>query len=298
MSEAASIVLLRLFAGLLLSAVVGLLAYRRGSLAPSGVAGAILTGTLIFGFGGLISGLLLIAFFVSSSLLTHFKAARKQAVAETFDKTGRRDLGQALANGGAAALCAVLGAYALFVANSAGGFVLWHGAFLGALAAANADTWATELGVLSKRAPRLLTRPWQHVAPGTSGGVTRDGTLAALGGAAFIGAINLLLALAFGPLRYANNLTPASALIPWLVAATVAGLAGSLFDSLLGATVQAMYYSDRRDKETERPLERDGTPNHLTRGWRWLNNDWVNFISTCCGAAVGALITLAFTFYV
>lgn len=92
----------RLGLGLLLSAAIGLLAFRHNSLTSSGVAGAMLVGTLIFGFGGWTWGLTLIAFFVSSSLLSHYRQADKLAVAEKFAKGERHDLGQVLANGGAA----------------------------------------------------------------------------------------------------------------------------------------------------------------------------------------------------
>ena len=69
----------RILAGIILSALIGAVAYRRGSLTPSGWLGAIITGTLTFGFGGWTWGLTLIAFFLSSSALSHFRQARKQA---------------------------------------------------------------------------------------------------------------------------------------------------------------------------------------------------------------------------
>src|SRR5690242_13602045 len=103
MHQAVAVISMRLLVGLAFSSVVGVLAYRHKSLARSGIAGAVITGTLIFGLGGIVSGLLLITFFVTSSVLSHYKATRKQIVAEQFDKGGQRDLGQALANGGAAA---------------------------------------------------------------------------------------------------------------------------------------------------------------------------------------------------
>ncbi len=100
----------RLLVGLLVCTLIGLVAYRRGSLSRSGVLGAVITGTTIFGFGGWAAGLTLIAFFVSSSLLSHFKERdiRKQRATEMFDKGGQRDIWQALANGGAATICALI----------------------------------------------------------------------------------------------------------------------------------------------------------------------------------------------
>ena len=98
---------LQLLLGVVLSTAIGYAGYRRRALTRSGVIGALLTGTAIFGFGGLGAGLLLIAFFGSSSLLTHYKESAKTEAAEAFAKGGPRDLGQALANGGVAAVMAV-----------------------------------------------------------------------------------------------------------------------------------------------------------------------------------------------
>lgn len=289
--------------GLVFSAVIGWLAWRRRSLSCSGIVGAVLTGTLIFGLGGIISGLLLIAFFVTSSALSHYKSARKQSVAEQFEKGNQRDLGQALANGGAATLCAVLGGALLLADAPTPAIAMCMAGVLGALAAANADTWATELGVLSRNPPRLITRLSQVVTPGASGGVTVLGTAAALAGALFIGLVCLLLALAGAALfgEYPSSwvvlsnfvIARADQALVLLLAAVIGGFGGSLLDSVLGATVQGMYYSDKREKPTERAIQRDGTSNRLIRGWVWLNNDWVNFLATLCGALLGSLVTFA-----
>jgi uncharacterized protein (TIGR00297 family) len=258
----------RLLLGFTLSALIGYAGYRREALTRSGWLGAILTGASIFGFGGLDWGVLLIAFFVSSSLLTRYKESAKAEAAVAFAKGGPRDLGQALANGGVAAVAAI--GYAL-----AGEPPLLLAAFVGALAEANADTWATELGILARQPPRLITTG-RVVAPGTSGGVTRFGTLSALAAAALIGALAALF-------RADWRLLPIGAL---------AGLLGSLLDSALGATVQGIYFSERRNKETEKPIDPDGTPNRLVRGWAWMNNDLVNWLGTLAGAAVGVLVGL------
>jgi uncharacterized protein (TIGR00297 family) len=264
--------------GIVLSGLIALVAYRRGSLSRSGVAGALLVGTAIFGFGGWVWGTLLVIFFVLSSLLSHYKETAKAGLAEKFDKGQRRDLGQTLANGGAGALLAL--AYRLHPDPA------WLAAFVGAMATVNADTWATELGVLSRHPPRLITT-WQTVERGTSGGVSGLGTLATLAGALTIG-LAALGGLALDGLFGGPGLALAGwALLP---AALLGGLAGSLFDSLLGATVQTIYYSARRHKETEKRIDPDGSPNTRRRGWRWLNNDGVNFVSSLAGALVGVAV--------
>ena len=101
-------------------------------------------GTLIFGFGGVPWAALLLAFFISSSLLSKMFSAKKVSLAEKFEKGSRRDWAQVLANGGAGAFLAVVG---LLFAQDAWPWL----AFAGAVATVNADTWATELGVLSAK---------------------------------------------------------------------------------------------------------------------------------------------------
>jgi uncharacterized protein (TIGR00297 family) len=261
----------RILAGLIFSAVIGGAAYRRGSLTGSGWLGAIITGTLTFGFGGWTWGLTLIAFFLSSSVLSHFRQARKQALAgEKFEKGGRRDLAQTLANGGVGAVLAL--AYGLN-----GMPITLLAAFAGVMATVTADTWATELGILSRRPPRLITS-WRIVEPGTSGGITAYGLFASSAGALMIGLVLMLLAAIERGTWW-----------PWLLpAALVGGLAGSLADSLLGATVQALYQSPFG--ATERRIAPDGTPNLALRGWRWMNNDLVNLLSSVVGGLVAVAV--------
>lgn len=252
--------------GAVLAAAIGIAAWRKGSLSPSGVLGAILTGTLLFGLGGWAGGVALVGFFVSSSLLSRLFRARKAGVEADYAKTGTRDLGQALANGGVAAAGAVL--------LAATGDARFLGFLLGALAAANADTWATELGVLSRSRPRLITT-FQPVAPGTSGAISLAGTLAALGGAAFVGVVAALTDPGLWRL------------VPWLA---LAGLAGAMLDSLLGATLQGVYWCPVCGKETERRVHRCGRATLLHRGAAWLGNDLVNLLATAAGAVIGFLI--------
>lgn len=267
-----------LLIGLALSAAIGILGYRRQSLSGSGVLGAMLVGTLILGLGGGVWGMLLIAFFASSSALSHYKERRKAALAEKFAKDGRRDFGQTMANGGLGALLALLSTLA---PNP-----LWLPAFVGVMAAVNADTWATELGVLSKRPPRLITT-WKAVPPGTSGGISLLGLAASLGGALFIG---LLALMGQGVASlFAGQPLPAQAWwLPLLAAA--GGMLGSVVDSLLGATVQVIYYCERCQKETEREIHLCGERTLYLCGWEWLDNDLVNLISSALGGLLAVLL--------
>ncbi len=270
----------QLLLGLILSLAIGGAAYWRRSLSASGVLGAAIIGTAITGFGGWVRGLVLIAFFVSSSLLSHYRDGRKADLAEKFAKGSRRDLAQTLANGGVAAVLAVL----IGLNGKGEAYPVLAFAFYGVLATANADTWATELGVLARSRPRLVTTG-RTVPVGTSGGVTAAGTLAALAGAAFIGITGFLL------IQAAARLTTGAWLLnDWIVIpiAAASGWVGAMADSMLGATAQAIYTCDRCGVETERTTHRCGAATRLTRGWRWLDNDGVNFLASVVGAAVAA----------
>ncbi len=260
-----------LIGGLVLSAAIAGVAYRRESLSPSGVVGALLSGTVMFGLGGWTWGLLLIGFFVSSSLLSLYRAGEKAGLAEKFAKGHRRDLGQALANAGVG--------MGLAVASLFGHRTLLYGMCAGAMAAVNADTWATEVGVLSHRPPRLITTG-RRVEVGTSGGVTGLGLLVGLAGAAFIG-----LLAATGAWLEVRSVPTA---LCTFTGSLIGGTAGSLFDSLLGATWQGIYWCPRCEKETERPVHRCGTVARPVRGFTWLGNDLVNFLSSVVGALVAA----------
>lgn len=265
-----------LFLGLVLSALMGGLGYFRQALTTSGVVGAILVGTLIFGLGGWVWGLLLITFFLSSSWLSHYRRRDKEGVSEKFAKGSRRDLGQALANGGLGAILAIV--YARYPEP------LLLAAFVGVMATVNADTWATELGVLSRVPPRLITTG-AVVAPGTSGGVSRLGIWASVAGALLIGTVATALMQVVSLLTGSGWSLRA---ISYTLLAVAGGLAGSLLDSLLGATVQGIYYCERCSQETESPTHRCGQAARLLRGWAWLNNDVVNFVASLVGGFVAA----------
>lgn len=268
----------QLILGILLSAIISSAAYRLGSLSRSGAWAAFFSGALIFGLGGLPWATLLLAFFISSSWLSRAFRRQKMTLHEKFAKGSRRDWGQVLANGGLGALLVTL--HALFP-NQLG---LWA-AYLGAIAAVNSDTWSTEIGVLSQSDPYLITAwltPWNNnrhtVEKGTSGGVTALGNLASLAGAAFITAFALLF-------------SPKEQVIPLLFAGILGGLSGAMCDSWLGATVQGIYYCPRCAKQTEHtPYHSCGTPTTYQYGWRWLNNDWVNFFCSLAGGMMAVLI--------
>lgn len=260
----------QIFLGISLSIIISLLAWHFKSLNKNGAWAAFFLGCLIFGLGGISWAALLLTFFISSSALSRLFVTRKTNLNEKFSKGSQRDWGQVLANGGLGA------SLIIFQTIFSQMHWLWI-AYIGAMAAVNADTWATELGVFSKTSPRLITNG-KVVERGTSGGITLFGYLAAAAGALLI----TLVALPFS----ANFSSP---LI--IIAGVSGGLIGSSLDSILGATIQAIYYCPKCQKETERhPLHTCGALTHLQHGLAWMNNDWVNFFCALSGALFSSLI--------
>jgi uncharacterized protein (TIGR00297 family) len=197
--------------GFIFAIVIAYLAYRAHSLNKSGAFAAALVGTIIFGIGGWQWAILLLTFFITSSGLSRAFPKRKQGLSEKFSKGHERDAGQVFGNGGLATLFAALHA---FYPES---IIPWLG-FAASLAAVNADTWATELGVLNPTPPRMITDLRKRVEKGTSGGVSLWGTFASLLGSSIIALLAVLL-------------SPTDPLNPnYFLLITVAGLAGSLFD--------------------------------------------------------------------
>jgi len=240
-------------------------AFRFKMLTLSGAVAAFLLGALTFGLGGLGWAVVLIVFFISSSTLSLLFKKRKISAESMYSKGGRRDAAQVLANGGIAGLFVLLH---FFFPDA---WIPWLG-FCATLAAANADTWATELGVLNPGKPILILSA-RTVEPGTSGAISLVGTLASTAGAALIALIGWFLM----PAGLIN--APTSFEIFALV--TLGGLFGSLVDSVLGASFQAIYYCDSCQKVTEKhPLHGCGAETHLIRGIKWMDNDRVNLACT------------------
>ena len=218
-------------------------------LTPGGLVAACAVGIGVMWGLGWPGLAVLAAFFLSGSLLTQLAERRSP----------HRSARQVLANGGVAAVAALLG---------------WWAAAGGAIAAAAADTWATEIGAFSPIPPRLATT-WRRVTRGTSGGITVLGTLGGVAGAATIAWL-------------AHTLAPRG-VAPGVATLVSAGFAGMLADSVLGATLQGKYECPACDAQFERGNTVCHEPVRLTTGWRWLDNDAVNFAATLVGAAVAAI---------
>jgi uncharacterized protein (TIGR00297 family) len=249
--------------GFVVATAIALLAWRSGSLSRSGAIAAIVVGTVAIAAGWR-WGALLIAYFVSSSLLSRIGAATKaRRSGSIVEKGGARDAAQVLANGAVFVLAALL----QLVHPSP----LWLAAGAGALAASASDTWGTEIGMLASGQPRMITS-WRPVPTGTSGAVSAPGLIAMLAGALFIATTAWLL--------HAPRIIAFTAII--------GGLAGALLDSVGGALAQARRRCPQCGSATERLLHDCGTRTERVGGLGWLDNDGINAVCTLAGALVSA----------
>lgn len=249
---------------LALAATVALFALRMGWLSLSGAVAAGCVGWLTLGVGGWAATAVLMAFFLSGSLLTRWRAHEKRRMQQLTARGLQRDAFQVVANGGVATACLV-------------GFALtgdqgWWLGFSGAYAAATSDTWSSEVGSLSRQPPRHLLSG-RRLQPGESGGVSLLGTLAGLGGSASIALISW----------WALSLSDAQAIV-----VALSGMVGNLTDSLLGATLQGRYHCMVCGQVAETPLH-CGQLARLVSGRRWVHNDLVNLCATAVGALLAAV---------
>ena len=204
---------------------------------------------------------MLLGFCVSSTLLSRVGRARKRALGGDIGKTGPRDAWQVLANGGVATVAIVAGG------------PLGVAAFAGAYAAANADTWGTEIGMLARQQPYSILNG-KPLTTGLSGGITLIGSLAELAGALLVA---LLAAAAWPGTRM-------------FAAVAVAGALGAIVDSYLGATLQERRWCPACERECENDPHSCGTITVYHRGAPWMTNDAVNTAATAAGALFAAAL--------
>jgi uncharacterized protein (TIGR00297 family) len=135
------------------------------------------------------------------------------------------------------------------------------------------DTLASELGVLSKSKPRLITT-LKPVPPGTNGAISLVGTVASIAGGALVGlltGITLILENA-----KCNRETVGYLLFETIAWGMFAGLFGSLVDSFLGATVQQTRYSTTKKLVLQDDSKDVGTTVNIISGRNLLTNNQVS----------------------
>jgi uncharacterized protein (TIGR00297 family) len=246
-------------------------------------------GLLVFltGICGYRLAAILIGFFISSSLLTKYQSKKKKKIEYDYKEGGQRNGIQVFSNGGIATIFSLI--YLLYFKQYEEIFLdfkkyYWESMLLtmilGHYSCCNGDTWASEIGILSKSKPRLITN-WKQVPAGTNGGITLLGLVASIAGGTFIGIIFYISSFLF----CSNYYDTIPNQWPVILVGSFSGFIGSIIDSFLGAIFQ---YSGWCSKENKIVYTHSSTTKHIS-GLPILNNHMVNFIS--------ALITSLFTGY-
>ncbi|KAF9377831.1 Transmembrane protein 19 [Mortierella sp. AD011] len=281
------------------------------SLSSSGAVAATVVGLGTFTNSPYVFGTVLLTFFLSSSRLTKYKSQIKKTLEEDHQEGGGRTAIQVFSNGATGAALALAFQYifwntesrpaTLFLNDWRASAILF--AYIGHYACCNGDTWASELGILNKSWPTLITT-FKRVPPGTNGGVSSLGLAASFAGGLLIGltaAASVLVQLALeapvswqtysgsnGVESFISSLDPKFFLSLVLTGAG-AGFFGSLLDSLLGATVQKSNYSTKKKIITYKAPEKDDEIKAIS-GLDILDNHQVNFFSSLIIAlSTGAL---------
>ena len=208
----------------------------------------------------------MLVFFVSSNLISRIGKVRRRRIESTFEKSSRRDALQVISNGGVAGVITLLW---LFTHHES----LYIG-YLGAVAAATADTWGTEVGVLSSAPPSLITT-FERVEPGTSGAVSFLGLSGSV-----VGCVTIFLSALF----WLDQMVGIAAF-----SILLGGIIGAVIDSALGSTFQLQYKCNVCNKLTERETH-CGMKGCFSSGFEWMRNDQVNLICTISGCVASLVL--------
>jgi uncharacterized protein (TIGR00297 family) len=274
-----------------LGASIATLAVMRGlkkkTLSRSGAVSAWCVGFLMVGSG--LRGFVLLMFYQIGSSATKYKKEWKESHDATAAEGSVRGPSQVL---GCSALAVILSlVHVLKVGEEQR--IDFHDNYLAASltcailahhATCLADTMASELGMLTKTTPVLITQPWRTVPGGTNGGVTVFGTCMSAVGGALMGLGTACMDWCSGGFAVAPPAVPTLQLV---VFGTVCGFVGSVIDSVLGATVQATYQNPE-----DRVIHHERTQANFKHiaGMDLLTNVQVNLVSICITSALGGCV--------
>lgn len=252
----------------------GAISYFSRMVDRGGLLAGLLVGYVIYAFGGRFLFLPLLSFHVIAGLSTKYKYELKRSRGVAEEKMGARGWRNVLANGVVAAVFAFAGG----IAGSCVNAVCLAG-FLGAIGTASADTVATEIGLLYKNPPRLITDLSRRVPTGTSGGVSILGEAAQVVSSVLITASVVVF-------------MPSGVFAAWVFGLTVvASFAGSTLDSVIGATMEGIFRCTVCGRTTEKRVHCGERAIHV-RGSPCVSNNVVNLFAIAFGALVAIALHL------
>jgi len=284
-----------LIIGLSASIALSIIAVKAKVIRRSAIPQSVLVGTLVT-LSGPPSVLLFILFLLYATIVTRLGKEPKVKLGIAYDLEGR-GARQVAAVGFTPSIMAMVSSvtYAIGLVTVAKIFLV---SYVASLAATSADTWASEIGVLSKSEPFLIIMPKAKVTPGTSGAVTLLGELSSLAGSTAIALTYLVLAVVFnrspGWIKFNWDTVNPSMQVILLVLAL--GYLGEVMDSLLGALTQPKYYCDRCSMVTEQEIHTCGSKTRLIYNPRIkLSNEDVNLLTSLIVAVIAVLVSLTFS---
>lgn len=258
------------FFGILLAGI----SIRLRFLSTGGGMALVILGVFLFGFGGFATVLPLLIFFITASVLSKVNGERKRDVKYETEKGSTRDAFQVFANGSAPL------AFFLLYQISGNGLFLYG--FLASIGAAAADTWATEIGVYSRRDP-ISIRTFKPVRAGMSGGISIPGSLGALAGA--------FITVSFGWVALRNT-TWAGDIMSYRMLMISGGCAflGCFIDSISGAWIQGIFRCRVCGSLTEKRSHCGESDHPIHSGLTGVDNDIVNFSSFALAGIAAVLV--------
>ena len=231
--------------------------YKKKHLSLGGFLSSNIMAGLILGFGGLKFVLPIAMFFIFSTFLSKIGPKNLQK------SKGGRNTYQVLANGG-------VGLFLCITSHYYQEEVFFY-MFLASIAAANSDTWATEIGKLSKTTPKDIISG-RSLIHGESGGITNIGLIGSIAGSAIIATLGFIFNLS----------------LSFMLIVFISGFLGSIFDSILGSTLQSRFISRNGKNITETKSKNK----YLYSGLSLINNNTVNLVCTISAVIVFNLILI------
>ena len=275
------------------------LCYTKKKLTLGGTLSALFIG-LIVSFAGYEYYIIMLSFFASSTKATDIhKNIKMQLLGGTYTKEKKRNANQVLAKGFFPTIVSLLIAFLyqgkmhLFSPNLETFQKFLYGMYIGFYVSANADTWASELGINSKDSPRLVTT-LQKVPKGINGAISLYGTVMSILGGLFISISTIIIVIIRGGLSIISG----HIMIKIIILGMICGFVGSLIDSFLGATMQISIYDEEKkcviDSDVIDLSQIKNNSKYKIYGRNILNNSAVNFITGVITSFFSGLLFIIF----
>ena len=268
--------MVQLILGFLLNCSVVVLAPKKKLLTLDGAITAFVIGYVFYIVGGIFSWLLLILFFLSSGAIGKIKkyyGLLNETELVVTEKKGRNAV-QVIANSLPALICLLLFHYT----NQ----LYFYIAMVSTIAGATADTWASEIGILSKKTPNSIFT-LKPIAPGLSGGVTILGTIASVFGAGFIASSFLVF--------FHTKIHSATQAVLFGSIIVISGFISSVIDSILGILVQEKF---QLQNQVITEIKGEEATTILYSGIKGIDNNMVNLITGILTAVVATFLAYYF----